>query len=313
MTVVYVAATGGHLAQLRALAPRIGRRDDALWITFDTPQSRSLLHHEARRFIPYIAPRDWPGVARALPDAVHTLRSTRPSLVVSTGNAIALAYLPVARTLGIPAAYIESAARADGPSLTGKILRRIPGMQLLSQYESWAAPPWRYAGSIFDGYTTTPAPATKRVKSVLVTLGTIPFEFPRAVKAVLASVPADCEIVWQVGATDVTDFGIAAVETMSASALDGEMRRADVIVAHAGIGSVLGALAVGKTPILLSRSSAHGEHIDDHQSQIAGTLDRMGLAIWRAPDSLAPGDFGLALGHRVSQQNVAAPLPLVHR
>lgn len=313
MTVVYVAATGGHLAQLRALAPRIGGTEDALWVTFDTAQSRSLLAHEPHRFIPYIAPRDWRAVARAVPDAIQTLRSTRPSLVVSTGNAIALAYLPVARALGLPAAYIESAARAEGPSETGKVLRRIPGIQLCSQYESWAEGPWQYAGSIFDGYTTAPAPATARVKRVLVTLGTIPFQFRRAVKAVLASVPADCEIVWQVGATDVSEFGINAVETMSASALDAEMRRADVIIAHAGIGSVLGALEAGKTPILLSRSSAHGEHIDDHQSQIAGTLDRKGLAIWRDTDSLAAGDFGLALDQRVSWQDAAAPLPLVHR
>ena len=44
MTALLVATNGGHLAQLVELAPRLdGIEADRLWITFDSPQSRSLL------------------------------------------------------------------------------------------------------------------------------------------------------------------------------------------------------------------------------------------------------------------------------
>ena len=50
------------------------------------------------------------------------------------------------------------------------------------------------------------------------------------------------------------------------------MREADVVVAHAGVGTALAALEVGKCPVLVPRRLAHGEHVDDHQVQIASEL-----------------------------------------
>ena len=65
MTTIMVATTGGHLAQLVELSPRLPQvGTDRLWVTFDTPQSRSLLAGEAVRFIPFISERDVLGVAR---------------------------------------------------------------------------------------------------------------------------------------------------------------------------------------------------------------------------------------------------------
>ncbi len=44
MTALMVATNGGHLAQLAELAERMQEIEaDRLWITFDSPQSRSLL------------------------------------------------------------------------------------------------------------------------------------------------------------------------------------------------------------------------------------------------------------------------------
>jgi UDP-N-acetylglucosamine transferase subunit ALG13 len=57
------------------------------------------------------------------------------------------------------------------------------------------------------------------------------------------------------------------------------MRGADVVVAHAGVGTALAAFEVGKQPVLVPRRLAHGEHVDDHQIQIAGELGTRGLAL----------------------------------
>ena len=63
--VLLVASTGGHLFQLTRLAPRLGLSPDSEWVTFDTPQSRSLLKGKVVHHVPYVAPRDWKNIVRA--------------------------------------------------------------------------------------------------------------------------------------------------------------------------------------------------------------------------------------------------------
>lgn len=55
------------------------------------------------------------------------------------------------------------------------------------------------------------------------------------------------------------------------------MHGASIVVAHAGVGSVLLALELGKTPILLPRRKEFGEQIDDHQVEFAIRLEGDGI------------------------------------
>jgi UDP-N-acetylglucosamine--N-acetylmuramyl-(pentapeptide) pyrophosphoryl-undecaprenol N-acetylglucosamine transferase len=303
MTVLLVAATGGHLAQLDRLSSRIpGYDQDSLWVTFDTPQSRAMLRQRRHVFVRHTAPRDLSNVLRNLWVAARIMRAERPTLVVSTGNAIAVAFLPLARATGASAAYIESAARSDGPSLTGKLLKRVPGVQLFTQYQHWAAAPWGYAGSVFDEYVPLEDRATHNVRRVFVTLGTIGFGFRRLVDRVLTVVPRECEVIWQLGVTNASSVSGATFEILPAARIAAEMARADVVIAHAGIGSALAALDEGKCPILVPRRKQFGEHVDDHQSQIAAELANRGLALHRSVDMLGAEDLQLASGKGVGKR-----------
>ena len=58
---------------------------------------------------------------------------------------------------------------------------------------------------------------------------------------------------------------------------------ADVVISHSGVGSALTALRCGKRPILVPREAAHGEHVDDHQRQVAIELSSRDLALFRTP------------------------------
>ena len=177
MTTLLVASSGGHLAELHHMRPRLEGivTDDVLWVTFDTPQSRSLLAGEDVLFVDHTGSRDYRHVMTNSVQAARILRSRQISAVVSTGAAIALSFLPLARTLGIPAYYVESAARRHGPSTTGRLLARVPGLSLYTQHASWADGRWNYAGCVFDGYEARerrfPARAIRRA---VVTLGTQP-------------------------------------------------------------------------------------------------------------------------------------------
>jgi UDP-N-acetylglucosamine transferase subunit ALG13 len=295
MPVLLVAATGGHLAQLDRLAPRIvGVDEEAIWVTFDTPQSRSLLRDRPHEFVPYSGPRDTRAVVANFAVATRIIRRVRPSAVISTGNSVAVSFLPVARALRIPSAYIESAARADGPSMTGRILRWTPGVQLFAQYPGWARGPWRHVASVFDQFTVSPVAKTREIRRILVSLGTIGYDFRRVIERLLAVVPTECDVVWQVGSTDTTGLSIAARSTMSSAELGAEMRAADLVIAHAGIGSALAAMDAGHSPVLVARERAYREHVDDHQLQIATALDRLGLAVGRTVDTLTTADLVVA-------------------
>jgi UDP-N-acetylglucosamine transferase subunit ALG13 len=313
MRTLLVASTGGHLEQISRLRQRfVPASTDVAWVTFDDPQARSLLAEEDVRFVPYIPPRGYAHVIRAVPAAFQLLRRGSYDRVVSTGAGVALAFLPMARLFGIEAHYVESSARAEGPSLTGRLVARVPGVRLYSQYRSWADGRWAYQGSLFDDYTPGRVRGTDgQARRVVVTLGTMRnFGFRRAVDRLVQVLPEvaapDAEILWQVGATDVADLPIEAHVAVPAAELRGAIERADLVIAHAGIGSCLTALDAGRCPVLLPRRPELGEHIDAHQQMIADELDSRGLAIGRSPDTLTAADLRAAMRRSV---DVAASGP----
>lgn len=294
MSTLLVTSVGGHLAELHGLLSRIeGLDSDRTWVTFDTPQSRSVLEGEKVVFVDYTAPRDLRNVVRHSAVAVRMFRGHHPfRTVISTGSGIALSFLPLASARGASCHFIESATRSAGPSVTGRLLRRVPGIVLYSQYRSWAKPPWRYEGSVLDGYAPgQPAATPPQIIRIVVTLGTMPYAFRRLVERLIEILPQEVLIEWQVGHTEVKDLGITAERWLPAQALQRAIAGADVVIAHAGMGSALAALGAGKCPILVPRLRAFGENVDDHQLQIASELVDRGLAIVRSVEELGTADL----------------------
>lgn len=278
-----VSSTGGHLAELLILAGTSSSPQERFWVTFDSVQARSVLAHEQLHTVREIAPRAGLVALAALPRALRLLHATRPYMVVSTGAAIALPYLTAARILGIPAHYVESAARIDGPSVTGRLLQRLPGVQLHQQEgDTWSAR-WQRTGSVFDGFAVGSTDIQPHGGlRVLVLLGTMNFPFERIVEQVvgLLNEPGiPLTVVWQAGHTEIPQSAGTVYKFLPEDSLAREARLADVIVSHAGVGSALLALCAGKCPVLFPRSVRFGEHVDDHQASLGAALTRRGLAL----------------------------------
>lgn len=281
---LFVATHGGHVSELLGLAERIDDSADRLWITNHHPQTERLMAAEPVRFVPFIESRDLLGVVRAVPDAVRTMRSKRFDRVVSTGSAIALAYLPIAAAFRIPAHYIESATRVRAPSLTGRILRWVPGVTTWWQHDD---PPanWRALPGLYSHFRRESADDSE-VRRVVVTVGTTDYGFRRLIERLVAIVPAGVEVFWQVGATDVAGLDIDANPIVDADTLRHEIDRADAVVTHAGAGSLLQSLESGHIPVYVPRRQAHGEQVDDHQVELAEWADRAGLALFAEADTI---------------------------
>jgi UDP-N-acetylglucosamine transferase subunit ALG13 len=149
------------------------------------------------------------------------------------------------------------------------------------------------------------------VRRVLITLGTIPYPFPRLVKRLSDIVPGDVELEWQTGATETDGLRGGVNRTMPASDFGRALREADVVVAHAGTGSALDALDAGRCPILVPRQHAFAEHVDDHQRQVAEELGARGLALHRRVNDLTFDDFRDAAALRIHHLDEPPPLRLV--
>ncbi len=89
-----LASTGGHLAELRRLQARFSDVEAPLWVTFDTPQSRSLLQGERVVFVPFTSSRDWRNILRNARSALGIIRAHGIKNIVSTGPGIALSFVP---------------------------------------------------------------------------------------------------------------------------------------------------------------------------------------------------------------------------
>jgi UDP-N-acetylglucosamine transferase subunit ALG13 len=305
MSTMLLASTGGHLAQLHRLRERLVGGDDHFWVTFDTPQSRSLLAGEDVVYVPYVAPRDYRTVAGNVRRAREILTERKVTRIFSTGSGIALSFMPMARTRGIECHYVESAARSTGPSVTGRILAKVPGVKTYTQYNVWSSRKWPKTVSVFDDFLVADDdPALPQLDRVVVTLGTIQgYGFRSLVDRLLAILPPEAEVLWQVGETDVSDLPIKAYATMPQSDLLAAMQAADVVIAHSGIGSALSVLQLGKVPVLVPRAARRDEHVDDHQVGIARELSDRDLAVYREVEDLTLLDLQLASRGRVRHRD----------
>lgn len=312
-----VATAGGHIDELYELTGRLGPVDDRrVWVTSRTAQTRSLLDGEDVRWVRAVGSRQFMAMLQSFPQAWSLLRRDRPRRLVTTGAAGAVPYLLLARVLGIECVYIESATRLHGPSVTGRVAERLPGVRLQSQQKGWGRRRWQHVANVFDGYTAEDRGSATGY-SVLVTLGTERFPFPRAL-ATLSDVGDAVEVSWQTGHTPV-DVPLSGKhhQWWSAQELAAAARASDVVVTHAGVGSILMALRAGRCPVLLPRFADLGEHIDNHQVELARQLGDRGLAVVAEPgDRLEPllkRAAGTVIRRRTSAEHRALPATSQHR
>lgn len=310
MTTAYVATIGGHISELVELAERMPERGDELWITSDSPQTRDLLAGRNVEFVPFIGERDHRGILEAIPRAKRLYKHYGVDKVISTGSAIALAYLPLAAALGHDVHYIESSTRVETCSVTGRVLSKLPRINCWWQFDP-APKGFRAIPGVYDHYASIPRSAelatsvgvpengsidtllpdavesdTAPIKNVVVTVGTTDRDFRRLILKLLSVIPSDAEVLWQTGASVVHDLGIDAHRLIPESELIEAINDADVVVTHAGAGSLALTLQAGKVPVFVPRRASFDEQIDDHQVELARWADGKGLAVMAEADRI---------------------------
>jgi UDP-N-acetylglucosamine:LPS N-acetylglucosamine transferase len=119
-----VGSSGGHLAQLLALAP-LWSRDNRHWVTFDTADAVSQLVDEDVTWAHHPTTRNVRNLARNTALARTVIAQQRPDVIVSTGAAVAYPFFLLGRARSIPTVYVEVYDRIDSRTVTGRLCRPL--------------------------------------------------------------------------------------------------------------------------------------------------------------------------------------------
>lgn len=305
-TALLVASAGGHFDELSILVRAWGLdQTDHVWVTSRTPQTESLLCDEDVIWLPRVGSGETTKAMLALPAALRIQAKVRPDIMVSTGALFAAPHLLAARFRRTESWFVDSATRIEGPSNTARFAQRFTHAHLFAQGGGWGDPRWLSIPSIFDTFETVPAKeAPSQIRSAVVTLGSELWPFSRAVSRLIDLLP-NVEITWQTGTTRTTHDGRPLTQWVPANDLRSSIRAADVVIAHAGVGSALVALDEGKIPILLPRLSRHQEMIDDHQVEFGRQMSDKGLAITIDPMELELSHLMEAAQLRAQRSDIA--------
>jgi len=124
---------------------------------------------------------------------------------------------------------------------------------------------------------------------IFVTVGSqVPFDrLVRAVDAWAASHPGH-RVVAQVGVTDFAPRCMEVHAGLPPEAYQDAFAAADVVVGHAGMGTIITAFELGKHLLIMPRRAALGEHRNDHQlATVERVKDYPGIAVAMQEDELA--------------------------
>ncbi|MEM6333619.1 MAG: glycosyltransferase [Planctomycetota bacterium] len=142
------------------------------------------------------------------------------------------------------------------------------------------------------------------MKRVFVTVGT-QLAFDRLIEAMdaWAATAEGVEVFAQIGPSDYQPRHMAFKGFVTPGHCHSAMSAADVIVGHAGMGTILGSLELGKPVLVMPRLEAKGEHRSDHQVATAKRFDgRPGVTVaW--DESALPGALAAA-GERAARAGI---------
>jgi UDP-N-acetylglucosamine transferase subunit ALG13 len=124
---------------------------------------------------------------------------------------------------------------------------------------------------------------------ILVTVGTEQYPFNRLmywINLLLRQGLIQDEVVVQSGNCTVLPDGVKVYQFLKEDRFRDLLQQADQVIAHCGEGTVLLLDSLDKPYVLVPRSFAFKEHVDNHQVDMA-----MALAAVKVPIAWSPGDL----------------------
>jgi len=112
---------------------------------------------------------------------------------------------------------------------------------------------------------------------ILVLLGTQNNSFHRLLDEVQKCIDNEIikeEVIVQSGNTEYKSKDMKIFDLISSKKINELMDKADIIITHGGVGSIVSCLKKHKKIIAIPRLKKYGEHVNDHQIQIIENFDK---------------------------------------
>ena len=279
-TIHMIASLGGHLELLIAAAPTESGRE-IVWVTSEGVRADELRNagstvHELPRL-----DRGSVSLRSILAGAILALRE-RPGAVVTAGAGLTVPFCLVSRLLGARLIVVETMARVERGSRSGRLLSKFADQVIVQWPELIDA---SYPDAILceplllEGIGEQTAGGGD---GTFVTVGSHDAPFDRLI-AMVENAAHDGilprPVFVQHGVRREAGRGLDGSPWLEPAEFTDRLRSAALVITHGGAGAIGTALRMGRTPIVVPRSSALGEHVDDHQDDLVSKLTEMGLIV----------------------------------
>ena len=154
--------------------------------------------------------------------------------------------------------------------------------------------------------------------STFVTVGNATQPFSRLLAAVVAArdvLPQP--VMVQYGHNVFNEGGFSAVDFLGMEAFQRQIEQADLVILHAGAGSIITTLKAGKVPVVMPRRADLGEHVDDHQRELVDQLEATGRIVIAQDAQSLKASIGKAMTiqstQKAGKQNEPALIGLLRK
>lgn len=117
---------------------------------------------------------------------------------------------------------------------------------------------------------------------IFVAVGTQKFQFNRLLKAVddlIAQGQLEDEVFAQIGHSDYVPQNYRYKDFLSEDLFHSYISSCDVLITHSGVATIIAGLKQDKSVVVVPRFAEFGEHVDDHQFQIAESFSDKNLVL----------------------------------
>lgn len=115
---------------------------------------------------------------------------------------------------------------------------------------------------------------------IFVAVGTQKFQFNRLLKAVddlVEQGQLTDEVFAQTGHSDYLPRNYASQDFLSKDDFQSCINRCSLLITHSGVATIVAGLKQNKPVVVMPRLARYGEHVDDHQLQIAKSFANQNL------------------------------------
>lgn len=278
--ILAVASFGGHWEQLCRIMQPIDCVEIVCATTrkLDADDGFSAVNHSVTN----VSRRNWWKVPLVLWQMVRIISQEHPTHIVTTGAAPGLMALVAGRLMGVKSLWLDSIANVERMSTSGRMAKYFARAERMALQCS--ADACRVAlNSTSDSSDQLPerketagkpaASLPADIHKIFITAGTQE-PFDRLLEAVDLWLDnhKDCEVVAQAIPGRYRPRNFNCSEDIAPDEFARIFNDADVVVSHAGMGTILRSLQAGKSLVVMPRLKSKGEHRTNHQSASAGRV-----------------------------------------